>query len=175
MRGLLSGALPAIVLLFSASGCGYHTAGHIVTIPNDVHTIAIPAFVNNSQSYRIEQILTAAVIHEFTLRSRYRIVYDPGQGADATLRGTVLGTSTVPTTYDSQTGRASTVQIFVSMSVSLSDRNGKLLYQNPSYNFRDTYEVSQELNSFFQEDTPALRRISREFARTLVSNILEGY
>jgi outer membrane lipopolysaccharide assembly protein LptE/RlpB len=167
-------ALPAL-LLFFAAGCGYHTVGHVVTIPNNVHTIAIPAFVNVSQSYRVEQMLTSAVIHEFLLRSRYQVVYDPPSGADATLRGTILGTSVVPTTYDSQTGRASTVQIAVSMSVILSDRSGKVLYQNPSYYFRDNYEVSQDLNSFFQEDTPALQRISRQFARTLVSNILEGY
>jgi hypothetical protein len=81
----------------------------------------------------------------------------------------------IPTTYDSQTGRANTVQIAVSMSVTLTDSSGKVLYQNPSYFFRDNYEVAQDLNSFFQEDTPALKRISREFARSLVSNILEGY
>lgn len=163
------------VLCLAGPGCGYHTAGHVVTIPDDVHTIAIPAFVNVSQTYRVEQMLTAAVIHEFTLRTHYRVTYDPGEEADATLRGTITGTSVIPTTYDSQTGRASTVQIAVSMSVVLTDRSGKVLYQNPSYFFRDNYEVSQDLNSFFQEDTPALHRISREFARTLVSNILEGY
>lgn len=164
-----------LLLCFFVGGCGYHTAGHVVTIPDDVHTIAIPAFTNTSQTFRVEQMLTAAVIHEFTLRTHYRIAYDPAQGADATLRGTVTGTSVIPTTYDSQTGRANTVQIAVAMSVILTDSSGKILYQNPSYFFRDNYEVAQDLNSFFQEDTPALQRVSREFARSLVSNILEGY
>lgn len=168
---------PVLLLLFcfAALGCGYHTAGHVVTVPDSVHTIAIPAFVNASQTYRVEQILTAAVIQEFNLRTRYHVVYDPAEAADATLQGTVTGTSVFPATYDSQTGRASSVGIVVSMSVTLSDRNGKILYQNPAYSFRDNYEVSQDLNSFFQEDTPALRRLSRQFARTLVSNLLEGY
>ena len=163
------------LLCLVAVGCGYHTAGHVVTIPENVHSIAIPAFTNVSQTYRIEQMLTAAVVHEFALRTHYRIAYDPGQGSDATLRGTVLSTSVVPTTYDSQTGRANTVQIAVAMSVTLTDTSGKVLYSNPSYYFRDNYEVAQDLNSFFQEDTPALQRLSREFARTLVSNSLEGY
>ena len=163
------------LLCLVAVGCGYHTAGHVVTIPENVHSIAIPAFTNVSQTYRIEQMLTAAVVHEFALRTHYRIAYDPGQGSDATLRGTVLSTSVVPTTDDSQTGRANTVQIAVAMSVTLTDTSGKVLYSNPSYYFRDNYEVAQDLNSFFQEDTPALQRLSREFARTLVSNILEGY
>lgn len=163
------------LLCLVAVGCGYHTAGHVVTIPENVHSIAIPAFTNVSQTYRIEQMLTAAVVHEFALRTHYRIAYDPGLGSDATLRGTVLSTTVVPTTYDSQTGRANTVQIAVAMSVTLTDTSGKVLYSNPSYYFRDNYEVAQDLNSFFQEDTPALQRLSREFARTLVSNILEGY
>ena len=61
------------------------------------------------------------------------------------------------------------------MTVTLTDRRGKILYQNPSYFFRDNYQVPQQLNSFFQEDTPALQRLSRDFAHTLVSDILEGY
>jgi hypothetical protein len=61
------------------------------------------------------------------------------------------------------------------MRVSLTDRQGKVLYQNPSYVFREQYQVSRELSSFFEEDSPAMQRLSREFARTLVSNILEGF
>ena len=59
--------------------------------------------------------------------------------------------------------------------VSLSDRNGKVLYENPAYLFREQYEVSQDLGSFFEEDSPAFRRLSQDFARTLVSDILEGF
>ena len=58
---------------------------------------------------------------------------------------------------------------------SLVDRRGKVLYENPSYLFREEYQVSHELSSFFEEESPALERLSREFARTLVSNILEGF
>ena len=65
--------------------------------------------------------------------------------------------------------------VVVSMKVSLVDTKGKVLYQNPSYLFREQYEVSRDLNSFFEEDTPAFQRLSRDFAQTLVSNILEGF
>jgi hypothetical protein len=61
------------------------------------------------------------------------------------------------------------------MRVSLKDREGKVLYENPSYFFREEYQVSREVSSFFEEDSPALGRLSRQFARTLVSNILEGF
>ncbi len=166
--------LPLVVLVLS-TGCGYHTAGHAVQLPENVKTIAVPAFKNETLTYRIEQMLTASVVREFTTRTHYRILNDTGEDADATLIGTVLSTTASPLTYDTATGRAASVLVVVSMKVTLSDRNGKVLYQNPAYLFREQYEVSQDLSSFFEEDSPAFRRLSQDFARTLVSNILEGF
>jgi outer membrane lipopolysaccharide assembly protein LptE/RlpB len=175
-RNLLS--LLAFLLL--GAGCGYHTVGHSVQLPANVKTIAIPTFKNETNTYRIEQMLTASVVREFTTRTHYHILNgsnenDASEAADATLRGTVLSTSASPLTYNSATGQAASVLIVVSMKVSLSDRQGKVIYQNPSYLFREQYEVSQDLASFFEEDSPAFRRLSQDFARTLVSNILEDY
>jgi len=173
MKKLAACLLP--LLLAFLPGCGYHTAGHAGQPPENVKTIAIPAFKNETLTYRIEQMLTAAVVREFTTRTHYRILNDPGEDADATLRGTVLSTVASPLTYDTATGRAASVLIVVSMRVTLTDRNGKVLYQNPAYLFREQYELSQDLPSFFEEDSPAFRRLSQDFAHTLVSNILEGF
>ena len=167
-------ALATLVCVFGV-GCGYHTAGHAVTIPDNVRTIAIPAFVNQTQTFKIEQMLTAAVVREFVTRTHYHVVNQVNDDADAALHGTVLSTYTTPLTYDSQTGRAASVLVVISMKVSLLDKQGKVLYQNPSYLFREQYEVSRDLNSFFEEDSPAFQRLSRDFAQTLVSNILEGF
>ena len=166
----------ALLVLVSAinAGCGYHTAGKANLLPQDLRTLAIPAFVNQTQTYSIEQMLTSAVAQEFATRTKYRITAEPAS-ADAVLQGTVVSSSTTPLTYDSKTGRAATVLVIVSMNVALRDRNGRVLYQNPLYTFREQYEVSEELSSFFEEDSPAFRRLSRDFARTLVSNILEAF
>jgi len=164
-----------LVLLLAGTGCGYHAAGHAVTLPDSVKTIAVPSFVNDTQTFKIEQTLTGAVVREMVTRTHYRIVNDTSDTADATLRGEVLSSSATPLTYDSQTGRAASVLVVVSMRVSLTDRSGKVLYRNPAYLFREQYQVSRELSSFFEEDSPALERLSRDFARTLVSNILEGF
>ncbi|MGA8865480.1 MAG: LptE family protein [Candidatus Sulfotelmatobacter sp.] len=161
--------------LLAAASCGYHTSGHVVQLPENVKTIAVPAFVNQTKTYKIEQMLTESVVREFTTRTHYHILNDSSEAADATLRGTVLSTVASPLTYNSATGQASSVLVVVSMKVALTDREGKVLYQNPAYVFREQYEVSQDLNSFFEEDTPAFRRLSQDFARTLVSNILEGF
>jgi outer membrane lipopolysaccharide assembly protein LptE/RlpB len=160
--------------LTCSSGCGYHTAGHSNVLPPDLRMVAIPAFVNQTQTYKIEQTLTAAVTREFATRTRYQITSDQGS-ADATLRGTVLSAATTPLTYDTKTGRASTVLVVVSMNVSLTDGKGRILYQDPSYVFREQYQISQQLSTFFEEDSPAFKRLSADFARTLVSNILEAF
>ena len=165
----------ALALLLLGAGCGYHTAGHSVVLPENVKTIAVPAFVNETNTYKIEQTLTGAVVREFTTRSHYNILHDSSEAADATLRGTVLSTSASPLTYNSSTGRAASVLVVVSMKVVMADRQGKILYQNPAYLFREQYEVSQDVTSFFEEDSPAFRRLSQDFARTLVSNILEAF
>jgi outer membrane lipopolysaccharide assembly protein LptE/RlpB len=165
----------ALALLLLCAGCGYHTAGHSVALPENVKTIAVPAFVNETNTYKIEQTLTGAVVREFTTRSHYNILHDTSEAADATLRGTVLSTSASPLTYNSSTGRAASVLVVVSMKVVMADRQGKILYQNPAYLFREQYEVSQDVTSFFEEDSPAFRRLSQDFARTLVSNILEAF
>src|SRR5437899_13101149 len=119
--------LLALVLLVVAAsaGCGYHTAGKAVRIPASVQTIAIPAFVNQSQTYRIEQIVTAAVVREFISRTKYRVVNDAAGDSDAVLKGTITSAQLSPLTYDSQTGRASSGVVTVTMRVTLSDKNGK--------------------------------------------------
>jgi len=174
VRGARNSLLALLCLLLSP-GCGYHTVGHSGQLPESVKTIAVPAFKNETLTYRIEQMLTGAVVREFNTRTHYRILHNAGDDADATLIGTVVSTVATPLAYDTATGRAASVLIVVSMRVKLTDRSGKVLYQNPSYVFREQYEVSQDLASFFEEDTPALRRLSQDFARTLVSNVLEGF
>lgn len=173
------GAIRAWVLVLCvaciASGCGYHAVGHANALPPTIHTIAIPAFVSQSQTFRIEQLLTDAVVQEFNSRTQFRVVHDLKQDSDATLRGTVVSATATPLAYDSQTGRAASALVTVSMQVTLVDRQGKVVFQNPSYLFHDQYEISRDLTSFFEEDSPAVDRLSRDFARTLVANILEAY
>ena len=165
----------AAILSFVLIGCGYHAAGHASRVPLSVRTIAIPGFTNHTHTYRIEQILTQEVVREFLSRTRFQVLNKGSDSADATLKGVVVSAAAAPLTYDAQTGRASSAVITVTMKVSLLDRAGHVLFENPNYTFREQYQVSREIASFFDEETPALQRMSRDFARTLVSDILEAY
>jgi outer membrane lipopolysaccharide assembly protein LptE/RlpB len=163
-----------LVLLALLASCGYHTVGSSSHLPPDIKILAVPSFLNRTHTYHVETGLTNAVIREFNTRTRYRVVQSEAS-ADAVLQGTVVSAEVAPVAYDSVTGRVSTGLVTIIVKVSLTARDGRVLYSNPNYVFRDQYQVSNELASFFEEQGPALDRISRDFSRTLVSNILEAF
>ena len=168
-------ALAPALLVAVLCGCGYHMAGHSNHLPENVRVLAVPTFLNQTQTYGVEQLLTRDVVREFIDRTHYRVLSAAGDSADATLKGTVVSAQTAPLTYDPQTGRISSSLVTVTMKVSLVDRGGRVLFENLNYAFREQYQVSANATSFFSEETPALQRMSRDFARTLVSDVLEGF
>ena len=162
-------------LCFLPSGCGYHVAGQGNSLPPDVKTIAVPIFVNQSSRFRIEQMVSKAVTREFIERTSYRITPNP-QEADAVLYGTVKDVRAGVVTFDPATGRASTMQIQVTAEVKLVDSHThKTLFSNSNYIFREQYQISPSESGLFEEDQPALRRLSQDLARTLVTAILENF
>lgn len=169
---------PAILWMLAAalaaSGCGYRVVGRANTLPEGAHTIAIPAFVNRTTQYRIEQILTEAVVHEFIARTKYRVVPE-ADGADLVLQGEVTNIASGAVLFDPITGRATTVLVTVNLAVALQSSAGKILYKNNNFVFREPYQISEDIPSFFQEEGPALERMSRDFAAQFVSDVLENF
>jgi lipopolysaccharide assembly LptE-like protein len=166
----------AIVACVATVGCGYHTSGHAVRLPDDIHTIYVPMFENTTQTFRVEQTMTAAVVQELRSRTNFRVVTSNNDGtADATLKGMVNYTANSPLTYDSVTGRISSSLIIISMKVSLTSKSGKVIWDNPNYSYREQYQVSRDTSSFFDESNPAFQRVAKQFAKSLVSNVMEAY
>lgn len=166
--------LPTAFCLLSFA-CGYHVAGRGALLPPDVKTIAVPAFKNKSPTFRIEQRLTFAVTREFLERTRFRVTPNP-DGADAVLKGTIKDVRAGVITFDLTTGRATSMQVQVTADVRLEDLHShKVLFSNANYVFREEYEVSESPSALFEENEPALDRLSRDLARTLVTAILENF
>jgi len=157
------------------AGCGYHTAGSATHIPAGVRTIAVPIFVNKTQAYRTETLFTAAVIHELNARTQYVIVNRDGADADATLRGVIVKQTIDPLTYDTSTGQSSSYLVTVTAAVTLTARDGHVLYRNNDLVFRQQYQSTQDLGSFIQEGSPAMDRMSKGFAAAVVSDMLESF
>ncbi|MGB7265689.1 MAG: LPS assembly lipoprotein LptE [Terracidiphilus sp.] len=166
---MFSMLVPAVV------GCGYHTLGAATHLPPDVKTLAVPVFATRTDTSGTETAMTEAVIREFQARTRFRVISHTGPDADAVLHGTILKQSTVPLTYNAATQQSSSFEITVVASVTLTARDGRVLYKNNNYVFREQYQSTTNLPTFLQEDPAAIQRLSREFASQLVADVLEGF
>ncbi|MEQ1474618.1 MAG: LPS assembly lipoprotein LptE [Candidatus Acidiferrum sp.] len=168
-------AAMALITGIGGGGCGYHVAGHNDALPKNIHVIAVVALENKTSGYRIEQKLTAATIHEFLAKTQYKIVSSAAEG-DAVLRGKVLSLEAAPLLFDTQTGRATTMLVTVKCEVTLTDSvTSKVLYHNEGFIFRNEYEISTDVGSFFEEQDPALDRVAHDFATRLVAAVVENY
>jgi hypothetical protein len=175
-RALVFCVLPfAFCFLILSLSCGYHLAGRGDRLPPDVKTIAVPIFTNSTSKYRIEQKVSAAVTREFIERTKFRITPNP-TGADAVLKGEIRDIRAGVVAFDLSTGRATTLQVQVLAQVDLIDEHTKqVLFSNHNYIFREEYQISQNPSALFEEQDPALDRLSRDLARTLVTEILENF
>ncbi len=164
-----------LIAFWLSSACGYRVAGRGSQLPAGWKTIAVPALQNKTTRYRLEQRLTEALVRELITRTAYRVIQDEA-AADATLTGEVFAVEASPVLFDAATGRATTMVVTVRVKVRLADRaTRKVHFQNDDFVFRQQYEVSGDINSFFEEQEPALGRLARDFAARLVSALLENF
>ncbi len=161
--------------MLGISGCGYHSLGAATHLPPGVRTLSVPVFATRTEAYRTETVMTQAVIREFATRTQLRVTPSTGGDPDAVLHGTILKETVAPLTYNSSTQQSSSFLITVVVSVTLTGRDGKVLYENKNYVYRQQYQSTTNLASFFEEDPAAVERLSREFARQLVADVLEGF
>ena len=163
------------VCLLPVVSCGYHVSGKADLLPKRIRTIAIPAFGNATNKYKLPERITSALTREFITRTRYRIVADPNL-AEAVLSGAVINYFNYPTVLDTDRGRSSGAQVIVILQVTLTDRsNGAVLFSRPNFEVRERYEISVDAATYFEESDVAMERLSRDVARSVVSAVLENF
>jgi len=175
--------------VLSVSGCGYSLAGRGSFLPAYIKTIGIPTFVNRTTVFNLETTLTQKVRSEFIGRGKYQIL-PQADGVDALLTGEVLAVSLTPASFNtqppslSQSGAvtlASRYAITMTARIELRDtRANVVLWENPNLVFRQEYEATSGTSAidpaaFFGQDANALDRLNNDFARTIVSTILEAF
>jgi len=177
--GLLGLGLAAAAL--SSGSCGYSLAGRGNFLPDYIAVIAVPTFANRTDRVAIEEVFTRKVVEELTARGRYRIQAEEA-GADAVLDGTVLSFTQAPSVLegssidDPQASQASTYTVVVRAQVQFKDLVAdQVIWSSNSFQFRDDYEVGENPEDFFDQEGLTLQRLAEEFAKSLVSSILEAF
>lgn len=158
----------------SLASCGYHTLGSAAHLPPNARTLSIPAFTTRTEAYQTEAVLTQAVIREFATRTRLRVTPSTSGDFDAVLHGAILQQTVAPLTYNTNTQQSSSFLITIVASVTLTGHDGRILYENKNYVFRQQYQSTTDLPTFLDESPAAEERLSREFARALVADVLES-
>jgi len=161
--------------LTAVTGCGYHAVGSATHLPPDVRTLSVPVFATRTETYHTETVMTDSVIREFATRTRFRVSPAPNPDADAVLHGTILKESVTPLTYNASTQESSSFLLTLVVSITLNSRDGRVLYENKNYVYRQQFQSTTDLPTFLQENPAALQRLSRDFAHALVSDVLEGF
>ena len=168
-----------VLCVLSVPGCGYSLAGRGSFLPAYIRTIGIPTFTNRTTVFNLETTLTQKVRGEFIGRGKYQIL-PQADGVDALLIGEVSAVSITPASFNTQQ-LASRYAITMTARIELRDtRANMVLWENPNLVFRQEYEATSGKSAidpaaFFGQDANALDRLSTDFARTIVSTILEAF
>ena len=175
MRRLAAAAALSLALAALSAGCGYSLVGTGKgSLPENLKTVWVPTFVNDTPVVGVEQKLTGAVLRELSARRRL-VPATSLEQADALLVGRVTGFSLQPVTFDSQ-GRAVQYQAVVTARITLSERaTEKVLFDDPAFLFRQPYAVPVQSSTYFNPEYLALDQLAQPFARSVVATILEGF
>lgn len=145
-------------------------------LPKNIKKIAVPAFqfeVSGAR-YRVESRFTEAVSKEIIKRGRGLKVQSTREGADAAIEGTIRNFIFSGVLLDRE-GRARVYEVTIVAAVTVRDlKENKILYDNQNFVFRDSFEFTDDPRSFFNEEDPAVERMSRAFAESVVSTIING-
>ena len=162
-----------------SAGCGYALSGRGSFLPSYIRTLGIPMFGNSTPYQTVEQVFTQKVRLEFQSSRRYTVV-PSDEGVDGVVRGSIESISLAPVSLNAQQ-LASRVRFTVLVKVSFEDvKAQKTLWENPALSFSDEYELANpsggaDVAAFIGNDRVAFDRLSTDFARSIVSAILEAF
>ena len=143
-------------------------------LPLDIGSVAVLTLENHTSTFAVEQILTRSLVRTFVEKTRYRVLREAA-GADAVMSGAVSRVTASPVTFG--TGSfGTTFLVTLTARVELRDqRNGKTLFKNDRFTFREQYVINVDVDNFFSEQNPALERIAGDFASSVVTSVLENF
>jgi len=169
------------LLLGLPLGCGYALVGRGVAIDPSIKIIAVPLFEDATGKPGIDQQVTEKVTEELLKRGRFEVVQTEA-GADAVVKGRLTSYRAVPVGF-SESGNQEQAQTEASRyAVILSARvryekvgEKEPIWESNNFSFRDEYDVGDDPQAFFDREDQTIERITTEFARNLVSTMLEAF
>jgi hypothetical protein len=165
----LSAFLPVLLFVSGFAECYKPITKN--QLPSRIKTVAVPAFQNNALRYKIESRFTEAVVNELIHRGRGLRVQGQREGADAVIEGVIKSFNYGGVLLDDK-GRARIFEVTIEAAVTVRDQTAnRVLYDNQNFVFRGEYEFANDPRNFFNEEDPAVQRMARNFAESIVSTL----
>ena len=96
------------------------------------------------------------------------------EGADAVIEGVIKSFNFGGVLLDDK-GRARIFEVTIAAAVTVRDQTeNRVLYDNQNFVFRGEYEFASDPRTFFNEEDPAIFRMSRSFAESIVSTLINA-
>ena len=174
MRKILRLSAFVLTLLFVSGFAECYKPVTKNQLPSRIRTVAVPAFQNNALRYKIESRFTGAVLNELVHRGRGLRVQGDRQGADAVIEGVIKSFTFSGVLLDDK-GRARVFEVTIVAAVTVRDQTeNRVLYDNQNFVFRGEYEFANDPRNFFNEEDPAVMRMARSFAESIVSTLINA-
>ncbi len=168
--------LVLLALSMLLSSCGYRFTPVGGVVPEDSRTIAILAFVNDTNEPYVDVEVTKAVVDEFLADGRLKVV--SSEAADLVLKGSVTKFDMTPSSYTTD-NYVQSYTVGIGVNVTVEDvKTHKIIWQEKGLGsvFVSSYQVTLgDITSTKIAKEAALKTGSRDVASTLRSRLLEGF
>lgn len=163
-------------MAISALGCGYGLIGRTSNLPDDINSIFVQTLENQTTRQQINLFLTDAIVQEFVTRRRFVIASSAGS-ADAILSGVLTAYIVRPVEFGTD-GRATRYEFTIRTNMRFQRQGSdEVLWAQDSYVYRGDFELTLDegQQTVIDNEDPTIELVSREFAQTLVIDMLEGF
>ncbi|MBW1926106.1 MAG: LptE family protein [Deltaproteobacteria bacterium] len=146
----------------SLSGCGYHCAERVESLPSWIKTVYVAPWTNRSNELLLGVWITEELRHEFLRGRGLKLV--PKDEADVILEGEIVSISTYGLSYiryDQTIER----RIYATCSLHLKHReSGKVIWQTSNIVREEGFVVGRDVMETESLKDEALQKLSRDVA-----------
>ena len=126
---LLKRSAVVFIIISALTGCGYHLRGSGDALPEDVKTLAIVNFKNNTYEADVESLISVALSNEFSRSRRLAMVSEAD--ADLILKGSIIAFKNSPVSFSSS-DVATDYRLQITLDISLKRKDGDELWRDKS-------------------------------------------
>ena len=157
-------------------GCGYGLIGRTSNLPDDIKSIFVQTLENQTTRQQINLYLTDAIVTEFVQRRQFLVATSAGS-ADAVLTGSLTAYIVRPVEFGPD-GRATRYEFTIRTNMQFKRQGGdEILWAQSDYVYRGDFELELDegQGTVIDNEDPTIQLVSKEFAQTLVIDMLEGF